>query len=78
MRQLEHQILEQSGRVGRLKECLRVLEGYNGNLMEFDEKLWNALVETATVSQDKTITFHLYDGTDIPIKLPERATKGKR
>lgn len=73
--ELECQILEQSGRVGRLRECLRALEKWRGNLDEFEENLWNTLVESATVSKSKTITFHFYDKTNIPVKLPEKTPK---
>ena len=76
--ELERQLLEQSGRVGRIKECLEALEKYRSNLNEFDADLWNALVESATVSKDKTLTFHFYDGTDIPIKLPEKPSKPEK
>ncbi len=73
--ELEHQLLEQSSRVGRIKECLKTLEKCRGNLNEFDADLWNALVESVTVSKDKTLTFHFYDDTDIPVRLPEKPAK---
>lgn len=78
MHQLEQRILERSGQAGRLRRCLKVLEEYEGSVEEFEEDLWNTLVETATISQDKTLTFHFYDGTDIPVKLPEKPAKAKR
>ena len=75
---LERQLLEQSGRVGRIKECLKALEKYRSNLSEFDADFWNALVGSVTVSKDKTLTFHFYDGTDIPIKLSEKPSKPEK
>lgn len=76
--ELERQLLEQSGRVGRIKECLKALEKRRNNLSEFDADLWNSLIESTTVSKDKTIIFHFYDGTDIPIKLPEKPSKPEK
>lgn len=75
IRQLEQQILEQSGRAGRLRRCLKALQNYKGQTKQFDENLWNTLVESATISTDRTITFHFYDETDIPIRLPEKPAK---
>lgn len=75
IRQLEQQILEQSGKAGRLRRCLKALQSYEGEAKQFDEDLWNTLVESATISTDRVITFHFFDETDIPIKLPEKPTR---
>lgn len=73
--QLERQILEQSGKAGRLRRCLKALQSYEGEAKQFDENLWNTLVESATISINRTITFHFFDETDIPVKLPEKPTR---
>ncbi len=75
IRQLEQQILEQSGKAGRLRRCLKVLQNYEGEAKQFDENLWNTLVESATISINRIITFHFFDETDIPVKLPEKPAK---
>ncbi len=73
--QLERQILEQSGKAGRLRRCLKALQSYEGEAKQFDEDFWNTLVESATISTDRVITFHFFDETDIPIKLPVKPAK---
>lgn len=75
VRQLEQQILEHSGKAGRLRRCLKALQSYEGEVKQFDENLWNTLVESATISSDRTITFHFYDETDISVKFPEKPAK---
>ena len=43
-----------------------------GDVMEeFEENIWNAMVESATISADGTLTFLFRDGTEVPLKLPE-------
>ena len=76
--QLEQQILEQSGKAGRLRQCLEILEKYKGSVEKFEENLWNTLVESVIVShtaQNKILTFHFYDGANIPVNLPEKKTE---
>lgn len=36
-------------------------------ITEFDESLWNGLLDFATVSKDKEICFKFKDGTEITI-----------
>ena len=37
--------------------------------MEFDEKLWHAVVDKVTVYNDDRLVFSLKDGTEITIEL---------
>ena len=37
--------------------------------IEFDEKLWNAVVERLTVYEDERLVFSLKDGTEITVKI---------
>ena len=34
-------------------------------ITEFDEKLWLAVIDTATVAQDSTITFRFRNGSEV-------------
>lgn len=66
------EILAQLGRKEQVRCCLNELRRHGDILAEFDLDLWNTLVESATVSTDETLTFRFRDGTEIPVKLPEK------
>ena len=44
-------------------EFIRMLEHADGLLIEFDEGLWNATVETVTVQADRSMVFRWKNGT---------------
>lgn len=66
---IEKQILEQSGRKEQMKRCLDSLERCKDRLEEFDEQLWNTLVESVTISRGKEFCFLFYDGTRMTVTL---------
>lgn len=44
-----------------------MLEHFDGLLTEFDEGLWNATIETATVRHDGNVVFRWRNGTETSI-----------
>ena len=70
--QTNKDILAQLGRKEQIRRCLNELRRYGDILAEFDLDLWNILAELVTVSADETLIFRFHDGTEIPVKLPEK------
>lgn len=66
---LQKQLLEQHGHREQISRSLSTLKHCEGKLEKFSPDIWNATVDTVTVSPDKTLVFRLHDGTDIPIHL---------
>ena len=52
MKQIEDQRTERKQRRKKVLEFIRMLEQVNERLLDFDEGLWNATVETATIKLD--------------------------
>lgn len=69
---LQQQILAQLGDKEQIRRSIRELEKCRGVLNKFDPDLWNATVESVTVSRDKTFTFLFRDKTKVFTKLPEK------
>ena len=44
---------------------VKAMKKLDGAVAEFDDKLWQILLETATVNADGTITFRFYNGMEI-------------
>ena len=65
-------ILAQLGRKEQIRRCLNELRQHGDILDEFDLGLWNTLVESVTVFADRTLIFRFRDGTEIPVRLPEK------
>lgn len=70
---LEKQLLEQSGRKELIKRCLEEIQKCGEILTEFDVNLWNSMVESVTISHNKTFGFLFRDGTRITVSI-----QGKR
>lgn len=69
--QTNKDILAQLGRKEQIRRSLNKLRQCGDILDEFDLNLWNALIESATVSERRRLTFRFRDGTEIPVELPE-------
>lgn len=69
---VKKKILAQQGRKEQIRRCLNELRRCGDILEEFDLDLWNAVVESVTVSVNGTLTFCFRDGTEIPVELLEK------
>ena len=70
---VKKEILAQQGRKEQIRRCLAELRQCGDILDEFDLDLWNAIVESVTVSVNGTLTFLFRDGTEMPLKAPKKA-----
>lgn len=68
IKKIKDEILEQSARKEKIRRFLNELRQMNNLVTEFDENLWHATVELATINQDKTLTFIFRDATRITVK----------
>lgn len=75
---LEKQILEQSGRKELIKRCLEEIRECGEILAEFDANLWNSMVESVTISHNKTFCFLFRDGTRITVRLPKESERNRK
>lgn len=66
------EILAQQGRKEQICRCLDELRQCGDILEEFDLDLWNAVVESVTVSVNGTLTFLFRDGTEVPMEPPKK------
>ncbi|SCZ80355.1 recombinase zinc beta ribbon domain-containing protein [Acidaminobacter hydrogenoformans] len=65
VRELEEQKSERQSRSHTLKGFIRDLEGCDGVLDEFDERLWTLILEKVVVKQDGELRFCFKDGTEV-------------
>jgi len=72
MKEAKDTILAQQGRKEQIRRCLDKLRQCGDILEEFDLDLWNAVVESVTISINKVLTFRFRDGTETPVQLPEK------
>lgn len=75
---LEKQLLEQSGRKELIKRCLEEIQKCGEILTKFDVNLWNSMVESVTISHNKTFGFLFRDGTRIAVRLPEESDRNNQ
>lgn len=75
---LEKQILEQSGRKELIKRCLEEIQKCGEILTEFDVNLWSSMVESVTISHNKTFGFLFRDGTRIAVRLPKESERNNQ
>lgn len=68
---LQEEILAQSSRKEKIRHCLDELRQCGDILEKFDLDLWNSMVESMTVSPDKTLEIQFRDGTKMPVQMPE-------
>lgn len=66
------EILTQLGRKEQIRRCLNELRGCGNILDEFDLDLWNALVESVTVTSGRMLTFHFRDEVEITVPVVEK------
>ena len=64
--ELDNQLLDRRVKCEKLVEFIDSLTKRDGLLTEFDEGLWNTMVETVTVHGDHNLTFKFKDGTELP------------
>ena len=75
---LEKQLLEQSGRKELIKRCLEEIQKCGEILTKFDVNLWNSMVESVTISRNKTFGFLFRDGTRIAVRLPKESERNRK
>lgn len=68
---LQEKLLDQQGQKAQICRSIDMLRQCGYVMEEFEENIWNAMVESATISADGIFTFIFRDGTEIPVKLPE-------
>lgn len=69
VKSLQKKILGQSGRKEQIKRCLEHIQECGDILTDFDSNLWNSMIESVIVSQDKVLTFQFRDGSKVPVAL---------
>lgn len=57
--------LERSAKQERIEEFIKILEKSYIILTEFDDELWNAVIEIVKVNSEKDITFVFKDGFEL-------------
>ena len=67
LKQIEDQRTERKQRRQKMLEFIRMLEQANGLLMNFDEGLWNATVETVIVRHDGNIVFRWKNNIEVSV-----------
>ena len=68
--EIKAEISENGARKEKIRLYLDELKQTGDIVTEFDEALWQATVESATVQIDKSLILTFRDGTKIPVKLP--------
>ena len=63
LKELDGQLLERRARTDRLNAYMDAI-AESEPITAFDERLWNATVETLTVKKDGTLVFHWRDGSE--------------
>ena len=63
--ELEAAKRERLGKAKTIDAFINDVENRPLVISEFDEKLWLAVIDTATVAQDGTITFRFRNGTEV-------------
>ena len=56
---------ERLGKAKTIEVFIKDVESRPLVISEFDEKLWLAVIDTATVAQDSTITFRFRNGSEV-------------
>lgn len=69
---LKKQILAQSGKREQIRRCLNDLRKCGNILEEFNLGLWHSMAESVTVRPSRILEFQFWDGTKIPVPMPEK------
>ena len=56
---------ERLGKAKNIEVFIKDVESRPLVISEFDEKLWLAVIDTATVAQDSAITFRFRNGSEV-------------
>lgn len=62
---ITRELTERQGRHTELKAYLDAIEHSGDILVEFDERLWSAIIDTVTIEIDKTMAFRFKDGREL-------------
>ena len=65
MDKLESTKQERLGKAKNIEVFIKDIESRPLVITEFDEKLWLAVIDSATVAQDSTITFRFRNGSEV-------------
>lgn len=65
IKKLQLKINENQARAVLLNDFIETIDSKPTSLDNFDEDIWNYLVEKAVVNKDKSITFHFRNGQEI-------------
>lgn len=63
--ELEAAKRERQDRVKRFEIFIRALEKYHGELTEFDDSVWLAVIDTVTVMPDGKLVFRFVNGMTV-------------
>ncbi len=69
---LQKQILAQAGKREQIRRCLNDLRKCGNILEEFNLDLWHSMAESVTVRPSRILEFQFWDGTKIPVPMPEK------
>ena len=67
--EINEKISNQNARAEKIRQFLSELRRSSNLIDEFDESLWQTVVENVIVRKDKTLIFTFRDGTQIPVKM---------
>ena len=62
---IEKQLLEAARHQKDLKEFLETLNQQSGLISEFDDLLWETMVDKVNVSHNRKVTFKLKNGSEV-------------
>lgn len=65
IKELQLKISENQARAVLLNDFIETIDSKPTSLDNFDEDIWNYIVEKAVVNKDKSITFHFRNGQKI-------------
>ncbi len=69
LKQIEDQRTERKQRRQKMLEFIRMLERTDGLLTDFDEGLWNAMVETVTIQAGGSMVFRWRNGKEMGLRF---------
>ena len=69
---LEAEKRNRQGRVKRFEVFMRALRKRHGELTQFDDDTWLAVIETVLVRPDGKLVFRFANGTELEYKLFQR------
>ncbi len=67
--EVEKKIFSQNIKVENINEFIKRLEKYDALIAEFNEELWNGVINLMTIKSNDDVIFEFKDGTKMYIKL---------